>query len=148
MSKSGTSYRSWQPEGNYDAIVIGSGIGGLGVAALLAIRAEKRVLVLERYAKGGGFTHMFKRKDYDWDVGLHYVGEVHNPESTIRRLFDEITGDRLEWQAMGDVYDTVIVGEDRFEYVAGRTAWRDRKEVTNTPSVGTSHITTREMTMT
>ena len=84
------------------------------------------MLVLERYAKAGGFTHMFKRKDYDWDVGLHYVGEVHNPDSTIRRLFDEITGDRLEWQAMGDVYDTVVVGDERFEYVAGRTAWRDR----------------------
>ena len=45
MSRSGTSYRSWQPEHEYDAIVIGSGIGGLGVAALLANRAGKRVLV-------------------------------------------------------------------------------------------------------
>jgi all-trans-retinol 13,14-reductase len=126
MSKSGTSYRSWKSDDNFDAIVIGSGIGGLGVASLLAKRADKKVLVLERYAKAGGFTHMFKRKDYDWDVGLHYVGEVHNPESTIRKLFDEITGGRLEWQAMGDVYDTVVVGDQRFEYVAGRTAWRDR----------------------
>jgi len=126
VSKSGSSYRSWQPDGGYDAIVIGSGIGGLGVAALLAGRADKKVLVLERYAKAGGFTHMFRRKDYDWDVGLHYVGEVHNPDSTIRKLFDEITGDRLEWQAMDDVYDTVVVGDQRFEYIAGRTAWHDR----------------------
>jgi uncharacterized protein YndB with AHSA1/START domain len=32
-----------------DAIVIGSGAGGLGVAALLAKLAHKRVVVLERY---------------------------------------------------------------------------------------------------
>jgi len=126
MAVFGTPYRSWQPGGEVDAIVIGSGIGGLGVAALLAGRGGKRVLVLERYAKAGGFTHIFKRKSWDWDVGLHYVGEVHRPESTLRRLFDEITGGRLEWRAMGGVYDTVVVGDRRFEFVAGRTAWRDR----------------------
>jgi len=126
MAELGQSYRRWQPEGEYDAIVIGSGIGGLGVAALLAINGGKRVLVLERHTTAGGFTHTFKRKNYDWDVGLHYVGEVHRKDSTLRRLFDEITGGRLEWQPMGEVYDTVIVGEERFEYVAGRTAWRDR----------------------
>ena len=126
MVQIGQSYRRWKPEGEYDALVIGSGIGGLGVAALLARRAGKRVLVLERHTTAGGFTHVFKRKGYDWDVGLHYVGEVHREDSTLRRLFDEITDGRLQWQAMGDVYDTVIVGDHRFEYVAGRTAWRDR----------------------
>jgi all-trans-retinol 13,14-reductase len=126
MAVFGTPYRSWQPENDFDALVIGSGIGGLGVAALLAKRGNKRVLVLERYAKAGGFTHMFKRKDYDWDVGLHYVGEVHRPDSTLRTLFDEITGARLEWQPMGEVYDTVIVGRERFEYIAGRENWRQR----------------------
>ena len=127
MAQFGTPYRKWQPKGDFDAIVIGSGIGGLGVAALLGKRAGKRVLVLERHAtKAGGFTHIFKRKDYDWDVGLHYIGEVHRPESGIRKLFDEITGGRLEWQPMGEVYDTVVVGEERFEYVAGRENWRQR----------------------
>ena len=127
MAEFGQPYRRWQPEGEYDALVIGSGIGGLGVAALLAQHAGMRVLVLERHATtAGGFTHIFKRKSWDWDVGLHYVGEVHRPDSTLRRLFDGITGGRLQWQSMGDVYDTVLVGEERFEYVAGRQAWRDR----------------------
>jgi all-trans-retinol 13,14-reductase len=127
MAQFGTPYRKWESTNGFDAIVIGSGIGGLGVAALLAGRAGKRVLVLERHAtKAGGFTHIFKRKGYEWDVGLHYVGEVHRPGSTLRRLFDEITGGRLEWQDMGEVYDTVIVGNDRFEFVAGRREWRDR----------------------
>ena len=127
MAEFGQPYRRWNPDGAYDAVVIGSGIGGLGVAALLAGRAEKRVLVLERHAtKAGGFTHIFKRKGFEWDVGLHYVGGVHRPDSTIRRLFDEITGGRLDWHPMGDVYDTVVVGDQRFDYIAGRQAWRDR----------------------
>lgn len=124
--KAGKPYRSWKPQGECDAIVIGSGIGGLGVAALLGLRAGRRVLVLERHGIAGGFTHTFKREDWDWDVGLHYVGEVHRPQSGLRRLFDELSGGRLQWQAMGDVYDTVVVDGRRFEYVTGRRAWRDR----------------------
>jgi len=126
MAKPGTPYRSWKSEDEYDAVVIGSGVGGLGVAALLAKKAEKRVLVLEQHGKAGGFTHIFKREDYDWDVGLHYIGDVHREGSTLRRLFDSITGGRLEWKAMDDVYDTVVVGNQRFEYVAGREKWRQR----------------------
>lgn len=34
---------------DYDAIVIGSGIGGLAAASVLTQRAGKRVLVLERH---------------------------------------------------------------------------------------------------
>ena len=126
MAKPGTPYRSWKPEGDYDAVVIGSGVGGLGVAALLAQRAKKRVLVLEQHGTAGGFTHIFKREDYDWDVGLHYIGDVHREGSTLRRLFDTITGGRLHWKAMDDVYDTVIVGKQRFEYIAGKENWRRR----------------------
>jgi len=125
-AKPGVPYRSWKPEGEYDTIVVGSGIGGLGVAALLASRASKRVLVLERHGKAGGFTHAFKRKNYDWDVGLHYIGDVHHEGATLRTLFDEITGGRLKWQAMDEVYDTIVVGRQRFEYVAGRDNWRRR----------------------
>ena len=126
MQRVGEIYRKWRATGDYDAIVIGSGIGGLGVAALLAKHAGKRVLVLERHTKAGGFTHTFRREDWDWDVGLHYIGQVHNRGSLLRRLFDEISGGELEWEPMGEVYDTAIVGGERFEYVAGREAWRNR----------------------
>ncbi len=46
----------------FDVIVVGSGIGGLTVAALLSKLHRKRVLVLEQDFTAGGFTHAFERK--------------------------------------------------------------------------------------
>ena len=74
---------------SYDAIVIGSGIGGLAAAALLAKYGGKRVLVLERHYTAGGFTHVFHRPGFEWDVGVHYVGEVQ-PGAMIGRVFDHL----------------------------------------------------------
>ena len=63
----GTSYKQQQVEGSYDVIVIGSGMGGMCVAAVLA-KEGKKVLVLERHYTAGGFTHVFKRKSIDAPV--------------------------------------------------------------------------------
>ncbi|HKW89442.1 MAG TPA: NAD(P)-binding protein [Candidatus Acidoferrales bacterium] len=61
----------------FDTVVIGSGIGGLAFASLMARLRRWRVLVLERQFKIGGFTHTFTRPGgWWWDVGLHYVGEM------------------------------------------------------------------------
>ena len=49
----------------FDAIVIGSGIGGLTTASLLAQLEGKRVLVLERHFQIGGFTHSFIYCQYE-----------------------------------------------------------------------------------
>jgi choline dehydrogenase-like flavoprotein len=60
-----------------DAIVIGSGMGALTFASIMAGLRKWRVLVLERHFKIGGFTHTFSRPGgWTWDVGLHYVGEM------------------------------------------------------------------------
>ena len=75
---------------HYDAIIIGSGISGLCTAALLSMN-NKKVLVLEKHFKVGGYTHTFKRQDYEWDVGIHYIGGVHLKKTFTRRLFDKIT---------------------------------------------------------
>ncbi len=54
---------------HYDVIMIGSGMGALTTASILAQIGKKRVLLLERHFKPGGFTHSFRRKKYEWDVG-------------------------------------------------------------------------------
>jgi all-trans-retinol 13,14-reductase len=102
----------------YDAIVIGSGIGGLSTAVFLA-KAGKKVLVLEQHYVPGGFSHTFKRKKFEWDVGVHYVGKVHHQESLIRKTFDYLTDHRLDWSYMGEVYDRAVIDGESFDFPAG-----------------------------
>ena len=85
----------------WDTIVIGSGIGGMTAAGLLAGVAGKRVLVLEKHSEPGGLTHVFRRDGASWDVGLHYVGEV-GPGSQARAYFDYLSGGELSWNRMTD----------------------------------------------
>lgn len=55
---------------NYDAIIIGSGLGGLTCGAMLA-KSGKKVLVLEQHDLIGGCATCFKRKGMLVDAGLH-----------------------------------------------------------------------------
>ena len=94
-------------EENWDAIVIGSGIGGLSAAGLLAAVGGKRVLVLEKHSEPGGLTHVFRRDGASWDVGVHYVGELEEG-SMIRSCFDFLSGGQLHWNRMTDEFERFI----------------------------------------
>lgn len=111
---------------DFDVIVIGSGIGGLTVASLLAQLAKMRVLVLERHFRLGGFTHSFSRPGgYTWDVGLHYVGGMA-PGAQSRQLMDLVTGSAVDWQPLPEPFETFQYPGFTFEVPVGSRAYRDR----------------------
>ena len=110
-------------EESYDAIFIGSGMGCLSAAALLA-KEKKRVLILEQHYTPGGYTHVFKRNDYEWDVGIHYIGEMQRKQSAMYKLFDYITDGKLKWADMGEVYDRIFLGEKSYDLVKGVKAFK------------------------
>lgn len=110
----------------YDAIVIGSGIGGLSTAALLAKAYNKKVLVIEKHWTIGGLTHEFERKSksdfnqtYSWDVGVHYVGAMEQGELTYD-LFDYISDGQLEWDKVNDPYDIFWYPDFKHEMISGK----------------------------
>lgn len=106
-----------------DDIVIGSGFGGLGVASLLS-RAGHKVLVLEQHGRAGGSCHTFREKGFEFDTGIHYVGNMA-PGSVDRILIDQITGGGVDYPPMDEAFDTVFLGDPAkarmYDIVSDRT---------------------------
>jgi phytoene dehydrogenase-like protein len=109
---------------SYDAIVIGSGIGGLTAAALLSKINNKKVLLLEKHWTAGGQTHEFRRNDYHWEVGLHYVGDMHTG-SLARQIFDYISDEKLDWVKMPRVFEKFVYPDFTFEVPDRETDYID-----------------------
>ncbi len=122
------SYKQQKVEGNFDAIVIGSGMGGIATAAFMAKEGNK-VLVLERHYTAGGFTHVFTRSKYEWDVGVHYIGDVHRPNTELSKMFNYISEGRMRWAEMGSPYDIAFYGNDRYEFPAGTEEFKTKMKL-------------------
>ncbi|XP_062382908.1 inactive all-trans-retinol 13,14-reductase-like [Sardina pilchardus] len=101
---------------NLDAVVIGSGLGGLSAAALLA-KQGKKVLLLEQHDQAGGCCHTFTEKGFEFDVGLHYLGQLHE-NGMLKVAFDQLTEGQLEFVPLPQHFDTIHIGlgEERREY--------------------------------
>ncbi|MBN8661392.1 MAG: NAD(P)/FAD-dependent oxidoreductase [Candidatus Obscuribacter phosphatis] len=107
---------------DYDAIIIGSGMGALSAASLLSQLRGQRVLVLEKHFKVGGFTHTFSRHGYKFDVGLHYVGEMQ-PGSRSRQLFDLVSGGGVDWAPLPEIYDKFVYPDFTVSASSNRAAY-------------------------
>ena len=104
------NYSSEIPENGWDVIVVGSGMGGMSVSAALS-KYGRKVLLLEQHYIPGGYTHMFARKGYKWDVGVHVMGEMREGEIPAK-IMKWLTNGQAEMITLGDPYDGFYFPDD------------------------------------
>lgn len=100
----------------YDILVIGSGLGGL-VSALILAKEGLNVCVLEKNNQYGGNLQTFSRDKLIFDTGVHYLGGLSDGQN-LHQFFSylEIMND-LEIQKMDeDGYDKITFADDENEY--------------------------------
>ncbi len=100
----------------YDIVIIGSGLGGLVSANILA-RHGYRVCVLEKNKQYGGNLQIFVRDKNIFDTGVHYIGSLGEGENlnqyfTYLGIMDELKLLKLD----EDRYDIITFDNDKKEY--------------------------------
>jgi all-trans-retinol 13,14-reductase len=100
----------------YDILVIGSGLGGL-VSALILAKEGLKICVLEKNNQYGGNLQTFSRDKLIFDTGVHYLGGLSEGQNLYQFFsYLEIMTD-LELQKMDENgYDKVSFGDNEIEY--------------------------------
>ena len=111
-----------------DVIVIGCGLGGLMAAAGLA-RDGLKVACFDSHYVAGGCATMFSRggpeRRYNFDVGLHYIGDCREGGKIPRML--ERLGIQQDYIEMDpDGFDELIFPDLRFRIPASKEVYRER----------------------
>ncbi len=75
-----------EAEKPFDALIIGSGVGGLSIGIILA-RLGRRVAIIEKNPLPGGLMRGYIRGGVDCPVGVHYFGAFAEGQP-LRRMFD------------------------------------------------------------
>ena len=99
----------------YDFVIVGSGLGGLACANILALEGYS-VVVLEKNHQIGGHLQVYSRDKSIFDTGVHYVGSLDDGEnlSQFFKYFGIL--DKLKMKRMDDDKFDVVRFQDGCEY--------------------------------
>ena len=103
---------------DYDAVIVGAGIGGLTCGCYLA-QAGMNVLILERHSRPGGYCASFKRKNFLFDAAAHSFGGYRDG-GLARQVINELNIDILI--ARHDPTDVILTPHSRISFHAERTS--------------------------
>lgn len=106
----------------WDAIVIGSGISGLTAAAALS-RRGRRVLVLEQHVVAGGLTQTFRRGDWTFATGVHYLSGA-GPGGHLAKLLATLGARPVEFAPSANPYDLIRLPGFEFGIEHPESAYR------------------------
>ena len=110
-----------------DAVIVGSGAGGMAAALALARRGLS-VQVMEQHYLPGGWCHSFMLEGRRFSPGVHYVGNL-GEGGRLRTIYEGlgIAGDLAFLELNPDGYDHILIeGEPRFDIPAGEMIYKDR----------------------
>ncbi|CAB4055227.1 RETSAT [Lepeophtheirus salmonis] len=108
-----------------EAIFIGSGTSSLMCANIMSRSGYKNIVILESHdTEVGGSTHVFNESGFEFDVGIHYIGEM-TKRSLAKSLVDTLTENNLEWEDMGDPFDCVYTSKELHPVHVGLQNWKE-----------------------
>lgn len=99
---------------DYDAVVIGAGLGGISCAAILAKRGYK-TLVCENASQVGGCCSSYDSEGYRFDIGASVVELSWVIDEVFRKL-DRRTSDYIDMIPIEPIYGFMTADGKRFSY--------------------------------
>lgn len=88
-------------QARYDAIIVGSGIGGL-ICANILVQAGMKVLLIERHYVLGGYCSSFRRRKFAFDAATHFYPLLGNPTTLTGKVLQKL-GIPTRWVKMDPV---------------------------------------------
>lgn len=99
---------------DFDAVIVGAGLGGLSTAAGLS-KAGRKVLLVERHNVPGGYASSFLRGRFEFDVSLHELSGVGagDTKGPLWMLLNEYgVADKVEFIPIPELYRCVLPDVD------------------------------------
>lgn len=109
----------------YDAVIIGSGLGGLQCGYILN-REGYNVCIIEKNSQLGGCLQTFSRRGTVFDTGMHYIGSM-DQDQILERYFRYFgLSGRLRLKRMDeDGYDIIRYRNKEYKFSMGYDLFRE-----------------------